>query len=107
MSFYSMPLMALVSVVLLLPIALLPTIIALARRHPHTLFIALVNIFGGLFFGIGWLVALVWSCVTVSELATKKSVADELEHLNGLRERGIISDAEFETQKQQLLNPPR
>ena len=38
---------------LLLPLALLPTIIAVARNHPHKIPIVLVNVLGGLFYGLG------------------------------------------------------
>jgi len=47
-------------VLVLLPLAFLPTIIALKKNHPHKIPIILVNIFGGLLYGLGWLVALVW-----------------------------------------------
>lgn len=48
---------------LLLVLYLLPWGIAIERKHPHTIAIALVNIFLGWSF-VGWMVALVWSLTT-------------------------------------------
>ena len=39
---------------------LLPTMIALIKNHPQKVPIILLNIFGGLIGGIGWVGALVW-----------------------------------------------
>jgi hypothetical protein len=39
---------------------LIPTVIAIRKSHPHKVAITLTNILGGLVFGVGWLVALVW-----------------------------------------------
>jgi hypothetical protein len=44
-----------------LAVYLLPTIIAGYRKHPQLVPIALINIITGVIFGIGWLVALIWS----------------------------------------------
>jgi len=90
--------------VLILPLALLPTIIALRKNHPHKIPIILVNVIGGLFWGIGWLVALVWCFITPGEATTQKmDVADEIEKLHDLREKGILTQEEFDTKKQDLL----
>lgn len=42
-------------------LGLAPTWIAIARKHPNTIPIFLVNLFLGWFCGIGWVWALVWS----------------------------------------------
>lgn len=39
---------------------LLPSIIAVKKNHPHKMKIVFVNIFGGLLYGLGWIIALVW-----------------------------------------------
>jgi uncharacterized membrane protein YedE/YeeE len=39
---------------------LAPTFIALKLDHKDKVKIILVNIFGGLLFGIGWIIALIW-----------------------------------------------
>ena len=62
----------LIILVILIPIALLPTIIAVHRQHPHKVGIILANVLGGLFFGTGWLIALVW-CFIVPKAETTSS----------------------------------
>lgn len=57
---------ALLSVVLIglgLLVFFVPTIIAVLRKHHNTAAIVMMNLLGGLFCGIGWIVALVW-CFT-------------------------------------------
>jgi hypothetical protein len=44
----------------------LPTIVAITRRHPDVWEIGLLNILAG-FIGIGWIIALVWACRTTSK----------------------------------------
>ncbi|HHB76733.1 MAG TPA: superinfection immunity protein [Desulfobulbus sp.] len=39
---------------------LLPSIIAVKKNHPHKIAIIFVNIFGGLLYGLGWIVAFIW-----------------------------------------------
>jgi hypothetical protein len=82
----------------LLPLYLLPSILAVTRNHPQKLLIAVVNIFGGLAFGIGWLVALVW-CFSVPN----RSRASEIEALDRLLQRGVITREEFEAGKRAVL----
>lgn len=64
----------------------------------------------GIYFGIiGFGIAVVILGVVLrssagrNPAAAQVSVADELNRLDGLRTRGILTDAEFETQKRQLL----
>ncbi len=42
----------------------LPTTIAGLRNAPHYVGILVLNVVGPFFFGIGWLVALVWACIS-------------------------------------------
>lgn len=66
--------------------------------------IILVNIFGGLLWGIGWLVALVWCFIAPRQKVTNQPTqADEIEKLFQLKERGIISEEEFNEKKVALL----
>ena len=92
----------LIVVIILFPLALLPTIIAVVKNHPYKLPIILINIFGGLVFGIGWLVALVWCFI--DDVPTKSSAADEIDKLYQLKQKGVLTQAEFETRKRALLN---
>lgn len=91
-----------VLLVVFLPLALLPSIIAIVRKHPYKLWIILINIFGGLLWGLGWIIALVWSFV-LPENTRLKPVAEEIEKLYELLEKGIISQQEFEDKKNSLL----
>ena len=45
---------------LLLALYLMPTVIAIKLRHPHKVAVILINLLGGLFFWVGWVVALLW-----------------------------------------------
>jgi hypothetical protein len=58
-------LLAIFAVIVLAPLAFLPTIVAFNRGHPHRLPIAAVNFFlGGT--GVGWAVALAWSLMPIA-----------------------------------------
>ncbi len=91
-----------VILILLIPCFFIPTIIAIKRNHPYKVPIILVNILGGLVWGAGWLVALVW-CFVLPK-AANTNVADELEKLHSLKEKGIISESEFEAKKTSLMS---
>jgi xanthine/uracil/vitamin C permease (AzgA family) len=81
----------------------LPTIIAINRNHPNTVAIAVVNVLGGLFVGIGWLVALVWSLVGSPPPPPPVSHADEIEKWADLKEKGLISESEYQAKKRALM----
>jgi hypothetical protein len=95
----------LVIFVFALPIALLPTIIATRKNLPHKVPIILVNIFGGMFFGIGWLIALVW-CFTKpgNQQSELIKAAKEIEKLHQLKEKGVIGQVEFDSKKKELMD---
>ncbi len=82
----------------------IPTIIAVSKNHPQKSAIILVNIFGGLVFGIGWVVAIVWCFYNpVKSKTTFTSSADELERLHDLLEKGVLTQEEFNRKKKQIL----
>lgn len=87
------------------PVFFLPSIIALINKHPYKIPIILINIFGGLCFGVGWLVALVWCFIRPKEGSSLASVAYDLERLHQLKEKGVLTEEEFNTKKQGLLKP--
>lgn len=91
-------------IILLLPLALLPTIIAIRKKHPYKTAIILVNIFGGLLYGLGWLVALVW-CFVLPKNGDNISVGmtDELDRLHQLKEKGALTQEEFDVKKKRIL----
>lgn len=91
-------------VLIILPLALLPTIIAIRKNHPYKVAIILINIFGGLLYGLGWLIALVW-CFVLPKNGVNMSVgvADELDRLHQLKERGVLTQEEFDCRKKTML----
>ena len=88
---------------LLLPLAFLPTILALKNNHPYKVAIILINILGGLFWGLGWLVALVWCFITPNK-NTAMDTAAEIEKLHTLKEKGVLTQDEFDSKKKTLLD---
>lgn len=90
---------------IMLPLYFLPTIIALVKNHHYKTPIILINIFGGVLWGIGWFVALVW-CFIVPKKAIVNStdMAGEIERLHALKEKGVLTEEEFNKRKNKLLN---
>lgn len=82
----------------------LPSI--LARRRPDFWIIFLINLLAGWSI-IGWIIALVLALraepLATSQVSQPNSIADELAKLNSLRAAGVLTNAEFEQQKQSLL----
>lgn len=85
----------------------LPTMNAKSRKHPSRGGIFALNLFLGWTF-IGWVAALVWSASSITQdrigsMGGVAGKAEELEKLAALKERGHITDAEFEKEKSRLL----
>ena len=87
----------------------LPAIIA--RKHSNSVSILLVNLFFGWTF-IGWVIALVWACsssrgsVVINNVAPPPQLVNHIEMLDKLallREKGFISEEEFQAEKKKLL----
>jgi len=89
--------------ILFIPLALLPTIIALKKNHAHKTPIILLNILGGLIFGLGWLAALIW-CFVEPKDTIKTSPSEEISRLHSLKNEGVITEEEFEVKKKNLLS---
>lgn len=94
-----------------------PTYRAVEIEHPAKNAIIITNLVGGLIYGIGWLIALIWvfngaekvklkadSQKKVSEELKKPSISEEIRKLHELKEENIISEEEFIRQKNELLN---
>jgi hypothetical protein len=93
-----------VIVLLVLPLSFLPTIIAIRKNHPHKIAIILVNIFGGLLYGLGWIAAMIWCFILPKkETGISPSTASELERLHQLKEKGVLTQEEFDTRKRAIL----
>ena len=92
--------------ILLLPLYLMPTIIAVLKKHPYKVPIILINVIGGLIWGLGWLVALVWCFIDAKKenVVSNNNIADELSKLHELLEKGILTQEEFNAKKQSLIN---
>lgn len=110
MSDGSSPIAGFILLMVLFVAYFLPTFISAKRGHPNGTGIFLLNLFLGWTF-IGWLVALIWS---VSAFAPAPPVAarasndgetrlNQLQTLAALKEKGILSDDEFEVEKAKLL----
>ena len=87
----------------------LPTFIASKRNHPSGNGIGLLNIFLG-WTGIGWLAALIWSVSAIQQTSANPEPSQrpddkyaQLERLAALRDKGAISDQEFQIEKAKLL----
>lgn len=84
----------------------LPSIIAEFRKHVSFKAILALNLLAGWTF-IGWVVAIVWALTDAPQIATNKplpqSTADEIQKLATLKEQGLLTEAEFNMQKQLLL----
>jgi len=88
---------------------LLPTFLALGRRHKALPAIFALNLFLGWSL-LGWVAALVWSltnpkqseAVVVNQAPA--SAADELAKLAELRDKGIITEEEFQERKKTVLS---
>ena len=94
----------LVIILILIPLIFLPTIIAIKKNHPYKIAIILINIFGGMLWGIGWLVALVWCFVESDKVGiTNRVSAEEIEKLYDLKEKGVLTQEEFDRKKKFLL----
>lgn len=99
--------------IVLFALYFVPWIIAASRNHHNRSSIAILNLFLGWTF-IGWLIALIWSASsvtpvnagnTVAPTTTPKSssFADELLKLADLRDKGILTQEEFDAKKAVIL----
>jgi len=79
---------------------LLPTIIALKNGHKNKLLIIILNFTAG-WTVIGWIIALVWA-IKLPKINNVSS-ADEIKKLHDLKEKGIISESDFNRKKMDLI----
>ncbi len=91
-----------ITLLILLALYFMPTIIA--RNKEGAVGIFLLNFFLGWTF-VGYIIALIWALSARPKAAgvCRTAVAGELLRLEQLRDRGILSWAEFERQKTRLL----
>lgn len=85
-----------------------PTVLAYSKKKRSKASVFVLNFFLGWTL-IGWIVALIWAVnkdeERIIEIRSENniSVADELEKLVSLKEKGVISEEEFENKKRSLL----
>jgi len=85
----------------------LPAVIASSKRHPRSVAIFILNLLAGWTL-VGWIASLVWAFVapieSVSPAPGKNTdKISGLEKLASLKERGLLTEAEFESEKSKLL----
>ena len=106
--------MATLFIVLLILLYFLPSILGLNKHNIMSIFA--LNLFLGWTF-IGWVVSLVWALSKDEQIVRMEqnepdtynqmkniSVFDEITKLNELKEKGILTEEEFNDQKNKLLN---
>ena len=92
-------------IILSIFIYFIPTIIACKKDHKNKMIIFVVNLLSG-YSIIGWIISFVWalSNFDIKNCRRIPTIAEEIEELNKLKGKGIITEEEFEKKKAQLLN---
>lgn len=94
--------------IILISLFFLPSILAFKKKHPQKVPILLVNIFAGAIFGIGWVIALIWVFIKPNndqaQSSTPVDASNEIEKLHELKEKGILTQDEFDLKKKALLS---
>lgn len=85
----------------------LPFIVATNKSHNQTGAILVLNILLGWTL-IGWVIALVWACSNDNNAPTiiennSFSTADEIQKLATLKDKGLLTEEEFNAKKAQIL----
>lgn len=97
--------------IIFLGIYFLPSIVAYSRQHPSWIGIFILNFFLGWSL-IGWVAALAWAFSDVrvffvqgGKTGSDRALGDAeaLEKLAELKDRGVITEAEFEAKKRRIL----
>ena len=97
----------LASIVLIIGLGIyfIPSIIAYIRNHKYKLPIFILNLVTGVTC-FGWIVAFIWAFVDSKTVQYFKNptLAQEINELSELKERGILTQEEFENKKRELLD---
>ncbi len=93
--------------ILILILYFVPAVTAYENKKKNRQAILVINIFLGWTF-IGWIIALAMAVGKDKEnpiiVQNKTTTTHELEKLAELKEKGILSQAEFEKQKEKILS---
>ncbi len=90
------------ALILLFVLYFIPTWIAIKKQHSNKTAIILINLLAGWMI-LGWFIALIWAIKKPENQQDNLNTADEIEKLHNLKEKGIISEAEFESKKRKIL----
>ena len=96
--------MGLIIGLLILAVYFIPSIFAYKDKKKNRQAILLLNLLAG-WTVVGYIVALIWAATkdTPSTIVAQKSDASELEKLATLKEKGVLTEDEFNKKKKQLL----
>ena len=96
----------LIALAIALAFYFLPTIVASSRGHHSAGAVFVLNLIFGWTL-LGWVVAFVWSFTNPTPVVvnnqTAKSAAGEIQKLAALKEQGLLTEAEFNKKKKQIL----
>jgi hypothetical protein len=102
---------AIVLIFLMIATYFLPSFNAFSRKHPDRWPIFMLDLFVGWTI-IGWVVSLVWSVSPITSPDTARVQAQpqleedkyqKLERIGSLKEKGLLTESEFEAEKAKLL----
>ncbi|QAX85903.1 iduronate sulfatase [Pseudomonas sp. DTU12.3] len=105
--------MAIVLLFLMIATYFLPSFNAFSRKHPERWPIFMLDLFLGWTI-IGWVVSLVWSVSSTqsadtihvqpqSQSQSEEDKYQKLERIGSLKEKGLLTESEFEAEKAKLL----
>ncbi|MFJ4251363.1 superinfection immunity protein [Pseudomonas sp. NPDC089741] len=107
--------MAIVFLFLMIATYFLPSFNAFSRKHPERWPIFMLDLFLGWTI-IGWVVSLVWSVSSTQSADTihvqpqpqpqpqsEEDKYQKLERIGSLKEKGLLTESEFEAEKAKLL----
>ncbi|NBW68314.1 MAG: superinfection immunity protein [Betaproteobacteria bacterium] len=81
-----------------------PSYIAIRKNHPDKLPIFVLNLCGG-WLVVGWIAAIVWAVMAASPPKVQPTdITTQLAKLDDLRNKGALSEEEFQAAKSKLFN---
>ena len=99
-------LLFIIGVVLGAFIYFLPTYVAGKKDHSNFVIILIINLLFGWTL-LGWLACIIWACIDTNSDETNNinssNKYEDLEKLQKLKENGIITETEYDSEKQKLL----
>ena len=92
-----------IKIVILLFLYFIPFCIAVDKKHKKVLTIFIINLSLGWTI-IVWFLVLAWACNGDTYQKSIAEKADEIKKIAELKEKGALTEEEFNTQKNQILN---